>query len=76
MNGDHELLRILDRARIELVYTRASLHTYISEGEPLTSEIGVMISRCNDSISQADELITRVRERIAAEKAPKLVGKK
>ncbi len=74
MNGDHELLRILDRARIELVYTRASLHTYIGEAEPLTSEIGVMISRCNDAVSQTDELISKVRDRIAAERKPKIVG--
>ena len=71
MNGDLELIRIMDRARIELVYTRASLHQFLRDSEPLNNEIGVLISRCNDTIREADLLITQVRERLQPK--PKLV---
>jgi len=75
MNGDHELIRIVDRARIELVYTRASLHNYLHAEEPLSSEIGALISRCNDAVKEADTLIGKVRDRITPR--PSLVkGKK
>lgn len=63
MNGDHELIRVIDRARIELVYTRAALHTHITASEPLTNEIGALISKCNDAIKEADSLISQIRAR-------------
>ena len=71
MNGDLELIRIIDRARIELVYTRASLHQFMRDVEPLNTDIGVLISKCNDTIREADLLITQVRER--TQPRPKLV---
>lgn len=71
MNGDHELIRVIDRARIELVYTRAALHTHLSEQEPLSNEIGGLISKCNDAIKEADTLITKIRARET--KRPQLV---
>ena len=63
MNGDHELIRIIDRVRVELAYTRASLHTYMGD-DALTNEIGTLISRCNDTAKQAENLVAKIRERL------------
>ena len=71
MKNDHELIWVIDRVRIELSYARASLRNFIEEDEPLTNELGALISRCNDATHEADILITRVRERVAPK--PKLV---
>lgn len=71
MRNDHELIWLLDRTRIELSYTRASLRQFIGEDEPLANELGALISRCNDATREADKIITRVRARMQPK--PKLV---
>lgn len=71
MRNDHELIWVIDRVRIELSYTRASLRQYIGEDEPLSNELGALVSRCNDASHEADMLMTRIRERMAPR--PKLV---
>lgn len=65
-----ELLRIVERARIELVYARAAMRRFIpplKPGDPdladesIINSVGVTISKINDTIREAENLITKIR---------------
>lgn len=57
-----EVLRVVERARIELLYTRSILRTCLDDPE-MGGEVSAMLSRCSDAITEADQLITRLRKR-------------
>lgn len=65
---DHLLLSIVDRARVELVYTRSSLGQFMHDNEEFINEIGNLRSRCSDAIREADELRAKIAARIDAER--------
>jgi len=56
-----EILRVVERARIELLYTRSILRTQLETPE-LCNDVSAMLSRCSDAIAEADVLIARLRK--------------
>ena len=55
-----EVLRVVERAKIELLYTRSILRTAIDDPD-LGNEVSAMLSRCSDAIAEAEILITKLR---------------
>ncbi len=55
-----EVLRVVERARIELLYTRSILRTCISDPE-MGNDVSTMLSRCSDAITEAELLIAKMR---------------
>lgn len=55
-----EVLRVVERARIELLYTRSILRTCIDDPE-LGNDVSAMLSRCSDTITEAELLIAKIR---------------
>lgn len=70
MQNDIELRRVVERVRVELVYTRAALRTYLPiaasvkpvpvETQEIVNSVGAMISRINDTMKEADDLLTKL----------------
>lgn len=56
-----EVLRVVERVRIELLYSRSILRTQIDNPE-LGNEVSPMLSRCSDTITEAELLIARLRK--------------
>jgi hypothetical protein len=64
-----ELLRIVDRVRIELVYTRSALRNFVPLRNAMSEEdraeflnlTGAVVSRCNDTISEVEKLIAEIK---------------
>jgi len=65
-----ELVRIVDRARIELVYARSAMRRFIpplKPGDPdladesIINSVGATISQINDTIRAAENLIEKLR---------------
>ena len=56
-----EVLRVVERARIELLYTRSILRTCIDDPE-LGNEVSTLLSRCSDTIGEIELLIERIRK--------------
>ena len=57
-----EVLRVVERARIELLYTRSILRTCIDDPD-LGNDVSTMLSRCSDAIGEAELLIERLRKK-------------
>lgn len=55
-----EVLRVVERARIELLYTRSILRTCVDDPE-LGNDVSTMLSRCSDAIGEAELLIAKMR---------------
>jgi len=56
-----EVLRVVERARIELLYTRSILRTCIDDPQ-LGNDVSAMLSRCTDAVAEAELLIARLRK--------------
>ncbi len=59
-NDKAEVLRVVERARIELLYTRSILRTCIDDAE-MGNDVSAMLSRCTDAITEAELLIAKIR---------------
>jgi len=59
-HNKEEVLRVVERARIELLYTRSILRTCIDDPD-LGNAVSSMLSRCTDAIAEAELLITKMR---------------
>jgi len=55
-----EILRVVERAKIELLYTRSILRTCIDDPE-MGNDVSAMLSRCSDAITEAELLIAKIR---------------
>lgn len=64
-----EILRVVERARIELLYTRSILRTCIDDPE-LGNDVSTMLSRCSDAIGEAELLIAKIRPARGVEFGP------
>jgi hypothetical protein len=70
MQNDIELRRVVERVRVELAYTRAALRTFLPsaasvapmpvETQLIVNSVGAMVSRINDTIKEADDLLTKL----------------
>ncbi len=69
MKDDPELRRIVERARIELLYTRSALGQFQNPSDPgrpnadeeaLLNSVGALRSRCTDAIREAEKLIAKL----------------
>lgn len=56
-----EVLRVVERARIELLYTRSILRTCIDDPK-LGNEVSAVLSRCSDTIGEIELLIAKIRK--------------
>ena len=56
-----EVLRVIERAKLELQYTRSILRTCIDDPE-LGNEVSTVLSRCSDTIGEIELLIARIRK--------------
>lgn len=56
-----EIMRVVERAKIELLYTRSILRTQIDNPE-LGNDVSTMLSRCTDAITEAELLIAKLRK--------------
>ena len=65
-NDKVEVLRVVERARIELLYTRSILRTCIDDPE-MGNDVSAMLSRCSDAIGEAELLIAKIRPSRGAE---------
>jgi hypothetical protein len=70
MQNDYEVRRIVERARIELVYARSSLRQFLTlsdpgrpteEEETRINSVGALISKLSDTIKEADNLLTKIK---------------
>ena len=59
-NDKAEVLRVIERARIELLYTRSILRNCIDDPE-MGNDVSGMLSRCSDAITEAELLIAKIR---------------
>jgi len=60
MRDKVEILRVVERARIELLYTRSILRTCMDDKE-LGNDVRPMLSRCSEAITEAELLIAKIR---------------
>lgn len=56
-----EILRVVERAKLELLYTRSILRTRIDNPE-WGNDVSAMLSRCTDAITEAEMLIAKLRK--------------
>ena len=56
-----EVLRVIERAKIELLYTRSILRTCIDDPE-MGNDVSTVLSRCSDTIGEIELLIAKVRK--------------
>ena len=56
-----DVLRVVERARIELLYTRSILRTCIDDPE-LGNDVSGVLSRCSDTIGEIELLIAKIRK--------------
>lgn len=65
-----ELRYVVERVRVELMYTRASLRPFMAmlkPGQPSDAEemriktVGNLLSKINDTIKEADDLLTKIK---------------
>jgi hypothetical protein len=56
-----EILRVSERAKIELLYTRSILRTQL-DNPNWGNEISGMLSRCTDAIAEAELLIAKLKQ--------------
>jgi hypothetical protein len=65
-----ELLRVVERVRIEMVYARSTMRRFIPAGKPgdpdmeegaIINRVGVSISAISDAIREAENLIEILR---------------
>lgn len=61
VNDKAEILRVVERARIELLYTRSILRTSMDDPK-LGNEVSAVLSRCSDTIGEIELLIARIRK--------------
>ena len=60
MKDKAELIRVIVHARIELLFVRSVLRSCIDDPE-LSHIVTAMLSRCGDTIKEADLLIEKIR---------------
>ncbi len=69
MQNDYELRRIVERARIEMIYTRSSLGQFVfmtdpglpnDEEESRINSVDNLMSRLSDAISEANKLLVKI----------------
>ena len=65
-----ELKYVVERVRIELAYTRASLRPFMRMADPgrptdddetRINSVGNLVSKINDTIKEADDLLTKIK---------------
>jgi hypothetical protein len=56
-----EVIRVIERAKLELLYTRSILRTCIDDPE-LGNDVSAVLSRCSDTIGEIELLIARIRK--------------
>lgn len=65
-----ELLRVVERVRIEMVYARSTMRRFIPAGKPgdpdmvdetVINRVGVSISKISDAIRETEDLIVILR---------------
>ncbi len=70
MTDNAELRRIVERVRIELAYTRASLGQFLTMADPgrptdadetRINSVGVLRSRCSDAIKACENLLEKIK---------------
>lgn len=61
-HDEAEIVRVVERAKIELLYTRSILRTQIENPE-WGNHVSGMLSRCSDAIAEAEILIAAIRKR-------------
>jgi hypothetical protein len=60
-HDEAEIVRVVERAKIELLYTRSILRTQI-ENPKWGNQVSGMLSRCTDAIAEAELLIAAIRK--------------
>lgn len=62
MPTKEDLLYMVERARLELTYSRASLRQFqrVDDADTVAS-VGALISKMNDTIKEAENLLTKLR---------------
>ena len=60
--NEDELIRVIERVKIELLYTRSILRTQI-DNPKWGNQVSGMLSRCSDTVGEAELLIAAIRER-------------
>ena len=56
-----DVLRVVERVKIELLYTRSILRTCIDDPE-MGNDVSTLLSRCTDAITEAELLIAKLRK--------------
>ena len=54
-----EVLRVIERAKIELLYTRSILRTCIDDPK-MGNEVSAVLSRCSDAVGEIELLIAKI----------------
>ncbi len=57
-----EVLRIVERLRIELLHTRSVLRNCLEDAE-MGNDVSAMISRLTDAVTEAELLIAKLRNK-------------
>ena len=69
LKDDPELRRIVERARIELLYARSALRVFQwtddpgrpnADDEAILNSVGALMSKATDAIREAEKLITKL----------------
>ena len=56
-----EVIRVVERAKIELLYTRSILRACIDD-PVLGNEVSALLSRCSDTVGEIELLVERLRK--------------
>jgi hypothetical protein len=57
-----EIIRVIERVKIELLYTRSILRTQIDHPK-WGNKVSGVLSRCTDTVTEVELLIAAIRER-------------
>lgn len=56
-----EIMRVVERVRIEILYTRSILRTQL-DNPNWGNEVSGMLSRCSDTLAEAELLIAKLNQ--------------
>jgi len=56
-----EIIRVVERAKIEMMYTRSILRTLIDNPE-FSNDVSGMLSKLSDTVAEAELLIAKLRK--------------
>jgi len=62
MPTHEDLIYMVERAKLEMIYSRASLRQFQRSDDPDTvNSVGALISKMNDAIKESENLLTKLR---------------